>query len=45
MLENLSMVWQLWTTIEHHPHTEFCQATDTADFKLDCNKMFLRKMC
>lgn len=41
--KNLKSAWHSWATTEHHSETEFCQTTNTSDFKLGCVKMFLRK--
>ena len=41
MYKSLKKVWRSWAITEHHSDTEFCQATDTADFQLECFKMFL----
>ena len=43
ILKKLKKVWHSWATIEHHSKMEFCQATNTCNFKLEDMKMFLRK--
>ena len=45
MLKIFRKVWHPWTTIDDHSGTKFCQATDTADFKLESAKMLLRNSC
>ena len=36
MLKNLKNVWYSWTPIVQHLEIEFCQTTNTSDFKLEC---------
>ena len=45
MLKERIKTWHLWTTIGHHSEIEFCQFTDTPDFKFEFVKIFLRKFC
>ena len=40
MQKTLKKVWYSRATIEHYSDNEFCQTTDTADFKHECVKMF-----
>ena len=45
MLKKLQQIWHSRATTEDHSELEFCQTTDTSNFKPECVKMFLRVFC